>query len=131
MTKIIIDSNALFIPLRFKLDLVEELSKILNKHFEVVILSPIKDELQTLINKGKSKKSKEAAFALKLSQNFKTIPVKQEKNETVDDVIVRFSNEFNMAVFTNDKILRKRLRDISVPVIYLREKSRLDIDGKI
>ena len=131
MTKIIIDSNALFIPLRFKLDLMEELSKILNKNFEVAILSPVKDELQMLSSKGKTKKTKEAAFALRLSQNFKTIPVEQGKNETVDDVIVRFSNEFNMAVFTNDKILRKRLRDISVPVIYLREKSRLDIDGKI
>jgi rRNA-processing protein FCF1 len=32
-------------------------------------------------------------------------------------------------VFTNDRKLRQRLRNINVPVIYVRQKSRLEIDG--
>ncbi|RLI16819.1 nucleotide-binding protein, partial [Candidatus Bathyarchaeota archaeon] len=34
-------------------------------------------------------------------------------------------------VFTNDRNLRKRLRNINVPVIYVRQKSRLEIDGRL
>jgi rRNA-processing protein FCF1 len=34
-------------------------------------------------------------------------------------------------VFTNDRQLRNRLRDINVPVIYVRQKSRLEIDGRL
>ena len=50
---------------------------------------------------------------------------------TTDDAIVRVAKNWNSPVFTNDRDLKKRLRDISVPVIYVRQKSRLDIDGLI
>jgi rRNA-processing protein FCF1 len=32
-------------------------------------------------------------------------------------------------VATNDIELKKRLRDINVPVVYLREKSKLEVEG--
>ncbi len=55
------------------------------------------------------------------------------KNEklTTDDAIVKVAKNWNSPVFTNDRQLKKKLRDISVPVIYVRQKSRLDIDGMI
>jgi rRNA-processing protein FCF1 len=46
-------------------------------------------------------------------------------------VIVNVAREWGAPVFTNDAELRRRLRDISVPVIYVRQKSRLEIDGLI
>jgi rRNA-processing protein FCF1 len=48
-----------------------------------------------------------------------------------DEVIVKTAKAWNSPVFTNDRQLRKKLRDISVPVIYVRQKSRLEIDGLI
>ena len=53
------------------------------------------------------------------------------KKLPTDDVIVKVAKAWNSPVFTNDRQLRKRLRDISVPVIYVRQKSRLEIDGLI
>jgi rRNA-processing protein FCF1 len=49
----------------------------------------------------------------------------------VDDAIIEAAIELRAVVFTNDRQLRGRLRDISVPVIYLRQKSRLAIDGLV
>jgi len=55
----------------------------------------------------------------------------EDKGEATDDVIARVAKSWNTPVFTNDRALKVRLRDISVPVIYLRQKSRLFIDGLI
>ncbi len=44
---------------------------------------------------------------------------------------MRVAESWDSPVFTNDRVLKKRLRDISVPVIYVRQKSRLDVDGLI
>lgn len=43
--KIILDSNAFFVPLQFKIDIVEELKTLLNMRHELVLLSPVKQEL--------------------------------------------------------------------------------------
>ena len=58
------------------------------------------------------------------------IYVEQEPNETKDDVIVRMAREWKCPVATNDQKLRKKLRDIGIPVIYLRQKNRLEVDGE-
>ena len=46
--KIILDSNALFVPLQFKIDIFEEIKKLLNMKFELIILPPILRELEEL-----------------------------------------------------------------------------------
>jgi hypothetical protein len=129
--RVIADSNALFVPLQFKIDIFSELSRLLNRNFELVLLSPVKRELETLAEKSSPKMRKNAAFALSLAEKCKYVRVSERPKEFTDDAIVRIAREWNMPVFTNDKLLRKRLRDISLPVIYVREKSRLEIDGMI
>ncbi|MEM3090267.1 MAG: DNA-binding protein [Candidatus Bathyarchaeia archaeon] len=127
--KVILDSNALFVPLKFKIDIFEELKNLLKRNVEFVLLSPIKRELETLAMKGSPKKRKEAAYALKLAGKCKFVNSGEFGEESPDDAIVRVANEWKSPVFTNDKLLRKRLRDINVPVIYVRQKSRLEIEG--
>jgi len=129
--RVLIDSNALFVPLQFKIDIFTELSQVLNRNFTLVLLSPVKKELQTLTKKSTQKTGKDASFALNLAKKCTYIKVKEKPNEPTDDTILRIAQQWNALVFTNDKLLKKRLRDISVPVIYVREKSRLEIDGMI
>jgi hypothetical protein len=74
---------------------------------------------------------REAIFALRLAEKCKYVAVEEDGRVVTDDVIVRVAKNWNSPVFTNDRQLKKRLRDISVPVIYVRQKSRLDIDGMI
>ncbi len=129
--KVILDSNALFVPLEFRIDIFEELKRLVNRNVEFVLLSPVKRELEMLAAKDSPKIRKEAFFALKLAEKCKYVPVENDEKLTTDDAIVRVAKDWNSPVFTNDIQLKKKLRDISVPVIYVRQKSRLDIDGMI
>ena len=74
---------------------------------------------------------KNALYALKLAEKCRYVEVDAPASALADDVIVKVAEEWKSPVFTNDRQLRKRLRDISVPVIYVRQKSRLEIDGMI
>ena len=129
--KVIVDSNALFVPLQFKLDVFTELQRLLNRNFELILLSPVKRELETLAQKSSPKIRKNAAFALSLAEKYMYVKVSEKPKEQTDDVILRVAKAWKVPVFTNDKLLKKKLRDISIPVIYVREKSRLEIDGLI
>jgi len=129
--KVILDSNALFVPLQFKIDIFGELERVMNRNFDLVLLSAVKRELETLARKGSPKMRREAACALRLAEKCRLIEVDAGSSVDVDDVIVKMAGEWKAVVFTNDEQLRKRLRDISVPVIYVRQKSRLEINGLI
>ena len=129
--KVILDSNAFFVPLEFKMDIFEEIRHLLNRNVKFILLSPVKRELEMLALSEEPKMRRQANFALHLAEKCKPVTVEAREGELVDDVILRVSKNWGAPVVTNDRILRRRLRDISVPVIYLRQKSRLDIDGLI
>jgi len=117
--KVILDSNALFVPLQFKIDVFSDLKRLLNRSFELILLSPVKHELEILARKGSPKMRKNASYALKLAEKCRYVEIDFP------------ASALRAAVFTNDRQLKQRLRDISVPVIYVRQKSRLEIDGMI
>jgi len=129
--KVILDANALFVPLQFKIDIFNCLEQLLERNFELILLSPVKREIETMVKKGSPKIRKNASYALKLAEKCKYVEVDAPASALTDDIIVKIANELKTPVFTNDRQLRKRLRDISVPVIYVRQKSRLEIDGMI
>jgi rRNA-processing protein FCF1 len=129
--KVILDSNALFVPFQFKIDIFEELQTLLSVKFEPVLLSPIRKELETIARKGSPKMRKWASYALNLAEKCAFLEIKEKIEGSPDDVIVETARKWHCPVFTNDRKLRKRLRNINVPVIYVRQKSRLEIDGRI
>jgi len=128
--KVILDSNALFSSLEFRMDIFEEVRKLLNRNVDFILLSPVKHELELLASRNSAKCSKQALYALKLAEKCKFVAV-EDFDEGVDEVIIRVAKSWNSVAFTNDRVLKKKLRDISVPVIYVRQKSRLDVDGLI
>lgn len=127
--KIIMDANAFFVPLQFKISLPSELEHLLKKKFDMILLSPVKHELITLANSRSPSTQKNAKHALTLAEKCTYVEMKTSTSLTADDAIVEAAKDWNTAVFTNDRQLRKKLRDISVPVIYVRQKSRLEING--
>jgi len=129
--KVILDSNALFVPLQFKIDIFEELKTLLGVRFELVLPLSILKELHGISEKGSPKMQKWAAYALELAKRCEVVQFEEEKEGSPDDAIVNMASKWNCPVFTNDRALRKRLRDISAPVIYVRQKSRLEINGRI
>jgi rRNA-processing protein FCF1 len=128
---VILDSNTFFDSLQFKIDIFEELEREVHTQYTPIVLSPIIKEIENLATKGSSQMRKNAAFALNLARKCTLVNVDAENLASVDDVIVKVAKECGYAVFTNDGQLRKRLRDINVPVIYVRQKSYLQINGRL
>ena len=129
--KVILDSNFLFVPSKFKVDIFEGLTNLLSQRYTPILLSPTHRELLKIAEKGSPKTRRHASLALKLAEKCKVVQVEQGYEETHDDVIVRVASEWRCPVATNDGALRKRLRNISVPVIYLRQMSRLEMEGSV
>jgi len=129
--KVILDSNAFFVPLQFKIEIFGELEKLLGRNLELILLSPVKQELESLGKKGSPKMQKNVLMALKLAEKCRYIEVDSQGSALTDDIIFEIAKEWRSPVFTNDRQLKQRLRDISVPVIYVRQKSRLEIDEMI
>ncbi len=129
--KVIFDSNFFFIPSQFQLDIFEELTDLLNQRFDPILLSPTKKELQRLAKESSPKTRKQASLALKLAEKCRVVHVEKGLKETHDDVIVRVAEEWKGPVATNDRELRKRLRNLGVPVIFLRQRRRLELEGAV
>ncbi len=73
-------------------------------------------------------------IALELAQrctHFKHEPI-DPPSKNVDDIIIHLAKQQkNWIVATNDRELRKKLREHQIPVITLRKKAILSIDGII
>ncbi len=130
-TRVILDSSILFVPAQFNVDIFEELERVINQKHELVILSATYKELQKIAKDRGTKLSRQAELALRLAQKCRQISVEKRDLESHDDVIVRVASERTWIVATNDRVLRRRLRKNNVPVIYLRQKSRLSLEGAI
>jgi rRNA-processing protein FCF1 len=128
--RVILDSNALFVPIQLKIDIFQELKTLLNRNFELVLLKPIQQELERLAKEGSPQTRKKTSYALKLAEKCRIVSVKED-TASPDDVILQTAGKWNCPVFTNDRELRNKLRNINVPVIYVRQKSRLEIDGRL
>jgi rRNA-processing protein FCF1 len=126
---VILDSNFLFIPLRFGVDVFGELQRLFGRPITCIVPTPIIAELQLLRLDAKPSFKKEIDFALGLIDRCEVINETLGPGETVDDILLRMALETGYLVATNDADLRQRLREVGIPVIYLRQRAFLEIDG--
>ncbi len=128
---VIMDSSFLFVPAQFNIDIFGELEKTLNRRFEPIILSLTYKELLKKAESKSTKQRKQATIALKFAQGCRRFNVEESPREPHDDALVRVAHQMKWAVATNDRILRRKLRNLNLPVIYLRQKTRLAVEGAI
>ena len=129
--KVIADSNFLMLPSQRRIDIFRELYLSLNRSVQIIILSPVYDELRNISLTRHPKLRKQASLTLKMIEGLEIVNTKPNSKETVDDFIIRFAKESKYPVATNDKELRKKLRSNNIPVIYLRQGVRLEIEGQV
>ena len=126
--KVILDSNFLMAPFQFHVDVFEELEYLLQKKIDFIVPSAVKLELTSISSRG-GEGAAEASLALQLASRCRVVDVTLQPQETVDDAIVKAAQKLAAVVATNDIELKKRLRDINIPVVYLRDKSKLEVEG--
>ncbi|MFQ5920159.1 MAG: PIN domain-containing protein [Thermoplasmata archaeon] len=116
---VLLDANALMMPFQFALDLEDELVRLLGEYRAAVPTSVVR-ELEDLAPSNSTAKA-----ALQLASRFPVMAVEGEG----DDALLALARAEGAAVLTNDRALRRRLREADLPVIYLRERSRLEAVG--
>lgn len=112
------------IPFQFKVDIFSEIVRIFPEKNEYIVCSETINELKRIAGK-QSKDAPGAKLAL-LFVKEKDIKIESANYTKVDDWIVSRAMREKLVVCTNDRELRKRLRNIAI-VVGLREKSHLQI----
>jgi rRNA-processing protein FCF1 len=130
--KVILDANFLMLSPVFHGDVFEELDKSIGRRTEKIVLMPVYLELERISKVGDIKVRKQAEAALNHIErdDFKSVDIELKLLETVDDLIVRVATLWKCFVATNDRALRKRLIQSGVPVVYLRQRNRLEVKDK-
>jgi len=125
-SQVIADTSFLMIPGLFGVDIIQELDRLLEKRYNLIIPAPVIDELEELVSRGRPIERSAARIGLSLAARGKKVEIEGP----ADEAIVNLARE-NFVVGTTDSALRKEIRRRHVPVIYLREKSHLGVDGRI
>ena len=130
--KILLDTNFLLIPAQFGIDIFQELDRIISRKFELLIFQGIIDELNELSQES-IKRQKEVNISLELIKQCTFLDLSSQNitSTNVDDILFQLAIENGWVVATNDRELRKRLRAQQIPVILLRKKAHLTIEGDI
>jgi hypothetical protein len=123
---VIADTNFLMVPGLFGIDVFSELDRVLDRKYRVIVPESVVKELNQLA-RGTSDERSAARIALALVQRGQVI----KTDAPADDVILELAKGEDRAVGTNDVRLRRELRTRGVPVIYLRQKSHLAVNGRV
>jgi rRNA-processing protein FCF1 len=131
MKKIIIDTNFLMVPYKFRVDIFSELNRVCNFNYQLFIFQQSINELKNIINKQSGKNRKAAQFALKLIKLKNINIIKSDENEDVDSLILQSVNK-NTVIATQDTKLKKELLKKGSAIITLRQKKYLQLlEGKL
>lgn len=113
---------------QFPVDVVVELENILPS-YGLTVPSYVMEELQNIKRRSRGKTRIAASVAIKIAENppFKVREMELAPGERVDDALLRHSQ----VLCTNDRELRRRARKKGTPVVYLRQKRYLSVDGHL
>ena len=115
--KIILDTDFILTSLKYKVDIISELNRILDEKYAINIIDKTLDEL-------KGKKLEKLALTFLKTNNINLI--KTNKLKTVDNHILDIINK-NTAVATQDKDLKRELKNKDIRIITIRQKKYLTI----
>lgn len=118
--KILLDTNFLVAPFQFSFDLFEELER-LYPYAELCTIADAVQEAKS-IKKGKYKNLVERIIE---SEEIEVLETEGEGE--VDDLLVEVADDFLIA--TNDKELKKRIKDQGRPVLIIRSKDHLEVEN--
>ncbi len=124
--KIVLDTNFLLVPGRFRVDIFSELRRVLDFKYELYIPDICLGELERL-SKGRGKVGSEAKLGLGLVEKKGVKVMKTAGKGHTDDVIVALAEKERFITATQDLSLAKRLKGKCLRVVVLRGKSHLEV----
>jgi len=123
--RVVFDANALMTPSQHNVDVFDEAERLLGG-FDAVVPDAVVRELRALADKG----DEDAAVGLRFARE--RCEVVEAESTHGDDAVAEAaegaSEDDEAAVVTNDARLKRRILERNVPVLYLRQKNRLEVE---
>lgn len=127
---VVIDTNILMLVSNGR-NIFDEIDEVLLSKCRYVILDVVLNELKKLAeNSPKQLVRRKAKAVLRiLEERLKDryIIVKTEYGEeySIDDLLIEYALSKKCYIASNDKVLRRKARQLKIPEIYLREEKQL------
>lgn len=125
-TKILLDTNFLLIPVEFRVDIFSELERLMDGKYKIYVLKQTIEELKNIQEQQKGKNRQAAKIALQLIENKKINILYIGSKKSVDEIIIELADK-NYIIGTQDKLLRKKLKQKNAKLLTLRQKNHLII----
>lgn len=124
---LVFDTNFLFVPFEFRVEIISEIQKVLGSSVAFVIVKETIHELESIEKKGdKNKKFIPLISTFLKKYNFTILDNITDLQTThVDDILCSLPDNF--VIGTNDKLLKQRLWKIPKRVVFMRQMSYLDL----
>ena len=125
MKKILLDTNFFLAPFQTGVNVMSELDRIMTEPFELMTISPVKTELEKIVRTAKGDDKICARLGAELARNIK---VEEARGQGDDAIMLYLRDRKNIIVATNDSNLRKTLKKEKIRTIFVKNKSKLDIE---
>ncbi len=125
MTRVVLDTNALMMPVELGVRTFDELDRLLGRgEYEALVPEAVLAELDSL-SAGAGEEAVAASVGADLARRHEVV---EHDADYADDAVVEVATtqDCDYAV-TNDGPLKDRLLDRAVPVICLRGRNKLDV----
>lgn len=123
--KVLLDTNALLMPVQFGIDLYDEL-QILFGDFEMITLEEVIGEL-TGISRGHGRDAAAARVGLMIAQSTSTVVPSGSCANHVDKRVIEYARREGCTVVTNDRELRNALLREGIDVVSMRKEKTLEL----
>jgi len=122
---VLLDTNILMLIGR-GIDIFTQIEELLDTKPEYYVIEPVVKELEKIIAHGGVKERKAAKLALELvKKKCRIIEISLSPDKSVDDLLLEIALREGFIVATNDRELRRRLREAGILEIYFREEKQL------
>ena len=127
MRNVVLDTNALLLPYQLGMNIEKELTRLLGICRIIVPTSVIKEAEKLASSNGSVAMAAKLGLNIVRKKDYQIVETLYDGDDGVMDVAVKT----NAAIVTNDKELKKKAKDMGLPVIYVRGESRLEIEESL
>jgi rRNA-processing protein FCF1 len=129
---VIMDTNFLTVPAQFGVDVFSEAERVLERSLDFVLLDSVLEEIRSNLKKASRTEARMFRVALDLVDKCTVVNVADTtKSAHVDDQLLDYAKSVEGVLATNDRDLRERASSQGIPVLILRGKKHLELEGSI
>jgi rRNA-processing protein FCF1 len=120
------------VPAQFSVDIFAESERVVERRIEFVVLKSVIQELERKLEDAVRTEKFKFRIALDFVERCTIISLDALTSaQPVDDQVLEYALSVHGIVATNDKDLRKKSLERGVPVLFMRGKKRLELQGTI